>query len=145
MKKLVLDASVVLKWFLPDEELGQNALDILNNYVDGELELMEPSILPYEILNGLLVAERRGRISQKVTNEAFYAFLELGIQFHDTYVDFSEILPFARSSQRSVYDASYMALAKKKDIDFVTGDKRLHNAVKGTLEWVRWLGNTDTP
>jgi predicted nucleic acid-binding protein len=34
-----------------------------------------------------------------------------------------------------------MALAKKKDIDFITGDKRLHSVVKGTLEWVRWLGN----
>ena len=41
----------------------------------------------------------------------------------------------------TIYDTSYMALAKKEDIDLVTGDKRLHNAVKGTLEWVRWLGN----
>ena len=43
--------------------------------------LFAPSILAYEVLNGLLVAERMGRIAEEVTEEAFHAFLELEINF----------------------------------------------------------------
>jgi len=33
MKELVIDASVILKWYLPDEEFAQKALNILHSYV----------------------------------------------------------------------------------------------------------------
>jgi predicted nucleic acid-binding protein len=62
MKELVIDASVILKWYLPDEEFTQKALNILHRHVSGETALYAPTILPYEILNALLVAERRGRV-----------------------------------------------------------------------------------
>jgi len=42
-----------------------------------------------------------------------------------------------------VYDASYLSLAKKNNIGFVTGDKRLYNAVKDKLKWVKWIGDNE--
>jgi predicted nucleic acid-binding protein len=140
MMGLVIDASVVLKWYLMDEECGRPALSILNRHVAGEVGLVAPNLLVYEVLNALLVAERRDRIAGEVTEKAFSGFLDLEISFEDPFLLSGDVLSLARSYDRSVYDASYLSLAKKHDIDFVTGDKRLFNAVKGRLKWVRWVG-----
>ena len=138
---MVVDASVVLKWYLTDEEWGQEAVWFLEQHVAGNMALFAPTILPYEVLNALLVAERIGRIAEETTERAFEGFVELEIDFYDPFVDYSDILSLARSFHRTVYDASYISLAKKKNIDFVTGDKRLYNAVKEKLKWVKWIGD----
>lgn len=130
MKELVIDASVILKWYLPDEEFAQKALNILDRHVSGEIALYAPTILPYEILNALIVAERMGRVNEEVTKNAFNAFLDLEINFLNPFLDYQGIISLARSFDRSVYDASYLAVANKRDIDFVTGDKTLFYDLK---------------
>ena len=74
---------------------------------------------------------------------AFLGFLELEIDFQDPFVDYPQILKLAHSFNRSVYDASYISLAKKNRVDFITGDKRLFNAVKDQLKWVKWIGTDE--
>ncbi len=140
MKELVIDASVILKWYLPDEEFAQKALNILHRHVSGEIVLYAPTILPYEILNALIVAERMGRVNEEVTKNAFNAFLDLEINFLNPFLDYQGIISLARAFDRSVYDASYLAVANKRDIDFVTGDRRLLNAVRKELKSVKWIG-----
>jgi predicted nucleic acid-binding protein len=140
MKELVIDASVILKWYLPDEEFAQKALNILDRHVSGETALYAPTILPYEILNALLMSERMGRVNEEVTKNAFNAFLDLEINFLNPFLDYPGIISLARSFDRSVYDASYLAVAENRNFDFVTGDKRLYNAVKEKLKWVKWIG-----
>ena len=141
MTEMVVDASLVLKWYLMDEEWGQEAVWFLEQHVAGNMVLFAPTILTYEVLNALLVAERIGRIAEETTERAFEGFVELEIEFSDPFVDYPDILSLARSFHRSVYDASYISLANKKNIDFVTGDKRLYNAVKDKLKWVKWIGD----
>ena len=143
MKDLVIDASVVLKWYLTDEEWGQEAISILERYVAGELTLFAPPILLYEVSSALIVAERRGRIAQETTQNALQGFFDLGITFCDPFVDVSNVLFFSRSFHRSVYDASYLAVAAGQGIEFLTGDKRLYHAVKDDLKWVKWIGEGD--
>jgi len=92
------------------------------------------------ILNALLVAERRGRVNEVVTQNAFKAFMDLEISFLGPFLDYQGTISLARSFNRSVYDASYLAVAEKRNFDFVTGDKRLYNAVKEKLKWVKWIG-----
>ncbi len=140
MKELVIDASVILKWYLPDEEFAQKALNILYRHVSGEIALYAPTILPYEILNALIVAERMGRVNEEVTKNAFNAFLDLEINFLNPFLDYQDIISLARTFDRSVYDASYLAVANERGIDFVTGDKRLFNAVSKELKSVKWIG-----
>jgi predicted nucleic acid-binding protein len=144
MTEMVVDASVVLKWYLTDEEWGQEAIWFLEQHVAGNMVLFAPTILTYEVLNALLVAERTGRIAEQTTETAFEGFVELEIEFSDPFVDYSDILSLARSFHRTVYDASYISLANKKNIDFVTGDKRLYNAVKHKLKWVKWIGDKNS-
>lgn len=140
MRELVIDASVILQWYLPDEEFGQSALDILHRHVRGETNLFAPTILSYEVLNALLVAERMGRVNEGITIHAFDAFLNLEIHFLNPFSEYPAILSLARSFHRSIYDAAYLYVAEKMNLDFVTGDKRLYNAVKGKLGWVILIG-----
>ncbi len=65
MKRIVTDASVVLKWYLADEEYGQKALRILDKYISNELDILAPSLLEYEVINGLMIAKKRSRIQEK--------------------------------------------------------------------------------
>ena len=79
MKKVVVDASVVLKWFLYDEVYGDKALGLLTRFVDGDLQIVAPSLLSYEVINGLMNARRRGRISEDKIQTALSGFVSLDI------------------------------------------------------------------
>ncbi len=140
MKRAVLDASVVLKWYLSDEDHGQPALDLLNRYLSGDLEIIAPTLLEYEVMNGLVVAQRQGRLHEEVTISAIEGFLDLGIKIVSVLNLYSRILHFCRVYTRSAYDASYLALAEAEQIHFITADENLYNAVKKDLRWVKWLG-----
>jgi predicted nucleic acid-binding protein len=136
---MVVDASVVLKWYLPDESWGERALRLLEMHVSGEVTLLAPTILPYEVLNALLVAERRGRADKQLTEESFEAFWELELALVDPFA--FDILAMARAFRRSIYDAAYMALAGARKIDLLTDDKRLYHAAAHQLKWLRWIGD----
>jgi predicted nucleic acid-binding protein len=141
LKRLVLDASVALKWYLADEGDSAEALDLLNRYISGELEIMAPALLQYEVINGLMVARKRSRIHEEVILSAIEGFVKLGLRFVGLSGHHSRILYYCKSYSRSAYDASYLALAEAEQIPFITADERLYNAVKKDLDWVKWLGD----
>jgi predicted nucleic acid-binding protein len=136
-----LDASVVLKWYLSDEDHGQLALDLLNRYLSDDFEIIAPSLLEYEVINGLVVAQRRGRLREEVTISAIEGFLDLGIKTLGVSSLYSRVLHFCRVYTRSAYDASYLALAEAEQTHLITADENLYNAVKKELRWVKWLGD----
>ncbi len=141
MKRVVIDASVVLKWYLADEELGPKALDLLDKYVSGDLDFLAPSLLPYEVVNGLMIAQKRGRIAEKRILEAIEGFMALGINLKDPSLFYPRVLKFSTAYNRSAYDSSYLALAEEESAVFVTADKNLLSYVKEDLSWVKWLGD----
>jgi predicted nucleic acid-binding protein len=69
---IVLDASVTLSWCFPDEQTPV-ALNVLDRLNAGEQALV-PAFWSVEVLNSLLIGERRGRISPQQT-EAFLSTL----------------------------------------------------------------------
>jgi predicted nucleic acid-binding protein len=141
VKKLVIDASVVLKWFLRDEKYGDRALNLLDRFVRGELGLAAPSLMVYEVINGLVIAQRKGRIAEGKVLSAISGFINLGITFVDVTGLEDRVLHFCRIYDRSAYDASYLAVAEKQSLALVTGDERLYNSTKGKAAWVKWIGD----
>ncbi|MDI6726566.1 MAG: type II toxin-antitoxin system VapC family toxin [Smithellaceae bacterium] len=129
MKEFVLDASVILKWYLPDESHGEKALDYLKQYVSGAIGIMAPSLLEYELLNALVVARRRGRLEGDQTVLAMSGFYELGIPLFPMTDLQGRILHFTTLYRRSAYDASYLALAEIKKAPLVTADESLYRSV----------------
>ncbi len=141
MKRLVIDASVVLKWYLTDEEYGEKALNLLSKYISNELDFLAPSLLEYEVVNGLIIAQKRGRIKEEKILLAIDGFMDLNIKLKDLSQLYPRALYYCKIYNRSVYDASYLAIAESEGIAMITDDKRSYNAVKKDLKWVKWLGD----
>ena len=139
-KRIVIDASVALKWRLRDEEATSQADTLLEDFLAGKLALRTPTLFDYEIANALRVAVTRQRLS-----EPDAAALADFAQYMIVRYDFTGIasLTFHLSGQyqRSAYDSAYLALAHAQGVWCFTGDKRLFNAVGHVLSWVKWLGD----
>lgn len=140
MNRAVIDASVVLKWYLPDEQYGSRALRILDQYMMEDLDITVPTLLEYEVINGLAIARRRGRLDEKHVTSAMEGFLNLRIKVVQSTELYKRVLYYCHVFNRSAYDASYLALAEKEKIQMITADERLFNSVKNKLKWVKWLG-----
>ena len=141
MKRIVIDASVVLKWYLFDEKFAHKALEILDKYVAYEIEIFAPSLLEYEILNGLLIAQKRGRIEKKIVLTAIEGFIGLGIEQKNISFLYPGVINFSESYGLSAYGSSYLALAKEEGVSFVTADAILYEKVKKDISWIKWLAN----
>jgi predicted nucleic acid-binding protein len=140
MKRAVVDASVILKWYLLDETHGAQAMALLQQCTAGELEILAPSLLGYELMNGLVIAGRRARLDQNTISLSFRGFMSLGIRFYEVSFFSDKVLHYCRIHGRSVYDSSYLALAEQEGVDLITADERLFNSVQKDLPWVRWIG-----
>ena len=140
MKRVVLDASVILKWYLSDEEYGQKALLLLHKYITKELDILSPSLLEYEVINGLIMAQKRGRIKEENILVAIEGFFDLQIDLKDLSHFYPRALYYCRLYNRSLYDASYLALAEVEGIPLITADEGLYRAMKSHLKWVKWIG-----
>ena len=140
-KRLVIDASVALKWRLRDEEVTSQADALLEDFLAGKLELLTPTLFNYEIANALRVAVTRQRLSEQEAAAALADFAQYTIVRYDFMSIASLTFRLSGQYQRSAYDSAYVALAQAQSVWFFTGDKRLFNAVGHVLSWVKWLGD----
>jgi len=107
LKRIVIDTSVVLKWYLVDEEYSQKALSILDKYVSNEIDILAPSLLEYEVINGLVIAKKRGRIQEKKILTAIDGFMSLEIKLINLSLYYPRVIHYSKIYNRSAYDASY--------------------------------------
>lgn len=145
MKQIVIDASVVLKWYLADEEHGQRALGILDKHLTSEIEIIAPSLLEYEVVNGLMIAKKRGRMQAEKIQMAIDGFVSLDLKLKNLSLFYSKIIELCELHHLSAYDAAYLALASEEHIPFITADEELYKTVKKDLNWVIWLGDYKYP
>jgi len=141
MNRIILDASVVLKWYLPDELYGKKALDLLEKFILGTLDIVAPTLLEYELVNALIMAGKRGRLNAGAVMTALEGFKSLGISLLGPAGHYDRIIHYCHAYTRSAYDGSYLALAERESRELVTADERLFNSVKAELNWVRWIGD----
>lgn len=141
----VVDASVALKWQFEDEETTELATALLHDFVHGRIELISLTLFTYEILNAINTAINRKRIGEEAGHRAISYLTSLGIELRSFEDLIGPTFYMARQYNLSTYDCAYMALAEKEKCDFLTGDKKLFNAVKNRLPWVRWIGDYSSP
>lgn len=141
VERLVIDSSVAIKWRLRDETELAQADAVQDDFVAGQIALLVPTLFDYEIGNILKVAVTRNRLSAVDAVLALADFKAINIERHEFLPFQGRAFSLALQYQRSVYDASYLALAEAYGLDFYTGDKRLYNAVNGVFPWVKWIGD----
>ncbi len=140
MRRLVVDASVAIKWLNPSEALADRAHAIRNDYEQGQIALLVPAFWDYEVANGINKAVARGDLSEQEGREAITLLLAVHAQ-RIPLPSPQESYDLTRKYQRSVYDSWYLSLAEETDCEFWTADRRLYNAVKDNLDFVKWLGD----
>ncbi len=140
-KPLVVDASVVLKWQLDDEEHISQAIALRDDfYKRGVIKAIAPHLLIYEIVNGIATASRLKRITRDKAIEAVNNLMALGIELKE--IEPQRVLELALSYGLTAYDAAYLALSESQDCELWTGDKSFYEAAQNTLlVAVNWLGD----
>jgi predicted nucleic acid-binding protein len=124
---VVLDASVALAWCFQDEG-GDYPTGVLASLRTGEGVVASHWML--EVTNGLLVAERRGRITSPEVSQVVGHLLALPIVVDP--VERSRALTathrLARTRGLSSYDAAYLELAVRLGLPLATLDEDLREA-----------------
>ena len=123
-REVVLDASLTLAWALPDEA---------SNYTDAILRLVAagkawvPDLWPYEIANGLVMAQRRSRITAAQRALFIEELLKLPIEVARTATRAVLETQSALADRYNLtpYDAAYLDLALRKGLSLATRDKAL--------------------
>ena len=121
--KLVIDASTVLNFLMPDEDTPSYVDSIFAAIKENRIEAYAPDLLPYEISNSLKSAIKSRRLSVIRARKIVKSFLNLGVVFEQ--VDFLKTFVYAVKHDLSSYDASYLYLAKKHKAKLYSFDKKL--------------------
>lgn len=126
MKTPVLDSSITVAWVLGDEPSARvNA--ILEEV--SESGGVAPALWWVEVRNVLVIAERKGRLTQEDTAAAVQAIDTLGVTL-DQAPDSASLLKLARKHGLTAYDAMYLELSIRQQRPLATLDRRLSAAAQ---------------
>jgi predicted nucleic acid-binding protein len=118
---IVLDASVVLGWFITGETRDMEAL----RHVE-ERGGITPGNFQSEVAHGLLRAERQGRIDTASASQALQEVLALSLDV--ILPELQNVMATAREYRLTGYGASYLALARQSALPLATADAALGRA-----------------
>ena len=125
--KLVIDTSVALAACFRDERYHRIARLVLARLP------VSPGVVPSlfwsEVRNGLLVAERRGRIEEGSWESYLDYLRRLEVAVDTGQVD-QDVLSVASRHGLTAYDAEYLETAIRKNARLLTFDKKLQSAAK---------------
>lgn len=121
---LVLDSSVVIKWFKTKEEKNVlRARSYLRSLKDNKLTISVPDLIYYEIAN---IARGDRFYQNDFWEESLVSLFSLDWDLHVPDKEFClDTLSLAKEISVSAYDATYLVLAKRLNTVLVTEDKEL--------------------
>jgi predicted nucleic acid-binding protein len=127
LNPLVLDSSVTLAWFMPDEQ-NPEANALLDRVIENGA--IVPGIWHLEVGNALLSGLRRQRISLVRRMDAFVqlARLPISVDQETTARSWDDTLILADRFQLTLYDASYLELAHRRGLPLASFDRELRTA-----------------
>lgn len=123
--KIIIDASVITKWYLADEQEREAALSIQDDFIHGKIAIILPQITLYEISNFFRSSAKRLRIDKNLAAKTYKEFIEADFLFFKDSNLLTLILEQAIELDISSYDASYVVLSEYLQIPFFTADKKL--------------------
>ena len=96
----------------------------------GESGALAPGLWPLEVLNGLLVAERRGRLNASRRNRlaGFLRALPISLDDETASQVWTATAGLAERFALSAYDAAYLELAQRHSLPLATLDRDLRTA-----------------
>ena len=80
---VVVDASFILALLLPDEEILKSLAKHIRAFEEGKIDFIAPTLLKYEVANGLRSAVLQKRLSRNTSYELINEFLKLPIIYKE--------------------------------------------------------------
>ncbi|MCY4614933.1 MAG: type II toxin-antitoxin system VapC family toxin [Chloroflexi bacterium] len=127
MTQLVVDANVVVKW-LVDEDQAEEASRVL----ESESELHAPRFMAAELADVLWQKVRRGEIPPEAAGTLADTLDNLPLFWADDEAFLSDAVRLAVEIDHPAYDCMYLALAHRLGAPLVTADIRFVNRVVRT-------------
>jgi predicted nucleic acid-binding protein len=127
MKRFVVDASVAMKWFIPEIHSPAAA-----RLLEEQLHLCAPDLLVPELGNTLWKKMRRQEVSRSEAAEIVRAIEIMPLEIFPSLPLLDGAFEIATSLNRTVYDSFYLALAVAQNCPLVTADSRLHAAARSS-------------
>ena len=140
MTSFVVDASVGIKWFLPErQELEAEHL------LGGAYTLLVPELLYSEIANIFWKRVTFNGLDRTIAQKAIKALGSFCLESFTCASLFKDAFEIATLTGCTAYDGLYVALAVQEDAQLITVDKRLVSTLRSTpLEkYIVLLGSSD--
>ena len=134
---VVVDASVLIEWILPDEAPCPGTLRLIHDVRAERVALLAPILMQSEFINTLSVSVMRGRLSPDNVAQCWEAVSDLNIIYSEA--DTAKVASLSVRARISAYDASYVALAERHRCSLFTADRRLVNAVRSLSKRVNLI------
>lgn len=139
MSAVVIDASVAVKWFLPEPH-AHAARRVLH----GGRTLLAPDLIWAEVGNVLWKRCQRAELTLEVARQILRDFKQFPFQTYAVKTLLDPAWDIATQCRISVYDGLYLALAIGRNCKLVTADRSFYDTVKkgpfaGSALWVAHL------
>jgi len=126
----VVDASVAIKWYLPEIHSAEARLLVKGKQFVGYERLRIPDLFFPECGNILWKRQRRGELSMERVTAIMDALLALPFVVHAHSPLMQAAMVIASNTDRSVYDSLYVALAMQEQTHLITADEKLYKALQ---------------
>ena len=127
-KAVVVDSSVMVKWVnSQNEDLLNQAGQILKDTERGKIELLAPELAKYEIGNALLYKD----MPLSATKQSLGTIYSIPIDFYPLdQRSAANTLEIAKENKITFYDACFIQLAKERNAILVTANPKHHQQYK---------------
>jgi predicted nucleic acid-binding protein len=139
MISYIVDASVAVKWYVP--EIHSKAAEKL---LSGNHDLHAPDLILPEFGNIIWKKIRRAEITNSKGRQIIEAFQQVPLQRHSSELLLEPAFEIADMLVQTVYDSTYLALAIALNCWMVTADEKFYEAISqsplgGHILWVEDL------
>lgn len=137
MSRFVVDASVAVKWFVPEP----HSIDAVR-LLESESTFAAPDLIATEVANTLWKKVRRGELEGSRASALLAAFGRVPVTMFPVAAVLPAAFELAVSLGRTVYDSVYLALAIALDRPLITADQKFTAAVAASryATYIRLLG-----
>ncbi len=138
-EQLVVDANVVAKLYLRDEQYTDKAELLFSRFKRGEVHLVAPRLITYEVPAAIERGAALVKAAKETWQEALSSFESLGLTIIDDSDAKYEAMRLAINYVCHYYDALYLLLAEDLGCCFITADERLWNPLHTRLGYLLLL------
>jgi predicted nucleic acid-binding protein len=127
-RSFVADASVAIAWVHPAQATSETEA-MLDGLVAGD-SLVVPALWPLEVANALTVLRRRRKLTPDEAGSAIEIIRELPavIDHEAAAIAFTRLIDLASEHGLTIYDATYIELAARRQLPLASNDARMKEA-----------------